>query len=160
MANEALKAQVAELMKSVQDYAAATARARERREQLMVTAEAADGRVSVTVNADGVVIDVQFADDVDDLDYGEIAAAVRVAAQDAAAAAVRESAEITDVTSLARDLPGFSEILPGLPDFDQIRTMFPPAPRAPTDLPGSPSRTAPQADRQRGNRSEVNDSQW
>ncbi|WP_245721951.1 YbaB/EbfC family nucleoid-associated protein [Nocardia crassostreae] len=46
-------------------------------------------RVTVTVNAEGTVIETRFASDIEDLDYEEIAKAVTEAAQQAAAEVVR-----------------------------------------------------------------------
>ncbi|MRH89362.1 hypothetical protein GFY24_18230 [Nocardia sp. SYP-A9097] len=57
--------------------------------QLMATGTAERRRVRVTVNADGIAIDIKFAADIGDLSYDEIAAAVSAASR----AAVLEVAE-------------------------------------------------------------------
>jgi DNA-binding protein YbaB len=126
MANEALRGQVNELLQSVHDYAQEVERAREQRDRLLVTADTAGNRVSVTVDAEGFVVDVRFADDANELTLDEIAAAVRTAARDAAVTAKQEAAEIMRAVPMPPGMLGFSEILPGLPDFDALRTMLSP----------------------------------
>lgn len=61
--------------------------------QLVATGTAERRRVRVTVNADGIAIDIKFAADISDLDYDEIAAAVT----EASGKAVLDLAEQTKV---------------------------------------------------------------
>src|SRR5262245_26660609 len=61
--------------------------AQEQRAQIVAEAQAANNRVTVKVNADGALVGLRFSDDISDLDYDEIAAAVLTAGREAAATA-------------------------------------------------------------------------
>ncbi|WP_230329148.1 YbaB/EbfC family nucleoid-associated protein [Nocardia aurantiaca] len=141
MANEAEKSRLAELLEMVQGGFASVARAQEERARLTATAQAGGRRVTITVNADGVVIKTEFSDDIDDLLFSEIAAAVTTATQEAAAQVRQKSQEI--MTALRREqerMPTMSEFFPAMPD---IQAMIPTPPEVSTAPPGSPERDAP-----------------
>ncbi|WP_225726977.1 MULTISPECIES: YbaB/EbfC family nucleoid-associated protein [unclassified Nocardia] len=65
-----------------------------RRALLTATASVCDKRITVTVNAEGVLIETRFADDIGDLTYDEIAAAVPEAVRTAAREVTRKSREL------------------------------------------------------------------
>jgi DNA-binding protein YbaB len=70
--------------------------ARARRERVALTASASreGGRVAVTVNARGVLVDVRFAADATELSLDELAGVLVGAAQDAADDVVRRGSEL------------------------------------------------------------------
>ncbi|MBJ8338601.1 YbaB/EbfC family nucleoid-associated protein [Antrihabitans sp. YC3-6] len=114
--------------------------AQQKRARLTARASAEDKRVMVTVNAEGVVIETEFASDVDDLSYDEIAAAVTRAAQEAAREVARLSQELLEPLAAQRArLPSLSEVVPGMPD---LRDLAPKPPVVSTAPPGSRDREA------------------
>ncbi|MFI1915053.1 YbaB/EbfC family nucleoid-associated protein [Nocardia sp. NPDC020380] len=142
MANEAAKGQLAELVELVQGGIASIARAQQERAQLTATAQAAGRRVTITVNADCIVIKTEFSDDINDLTYSEIAAAVTAATQDAAAQVQQKAQKILDAAQEEQSrIPALSEFFPVMPD---IQAMMPTPPAVSTTPPGSPERTAPE----------------
>ncbi|MEU6580736.1 YbaB/EbfC family nucleoid-associated protein [Nocardia sp. NPDC046763] len=77
-------------------------------------------RVTVTVNADGTVIETKFHSDIEDLDYPEIAKAVTEAAQQAAAEVARRSRDImAPVSQNRKRLPTLADLVPGMPDLSK-----------------------------------------
>ncbi|MFE3188710.1 YbaB/EbfC family nucleoid-associated protein [Nocardia sp. NPDC059240] len=142
MANEAAKGQLAELMELVQGGIASMARAQEERARLTATARSADRRVTITVNADCIVIKTEFSDDIDDLEYSEIAAAVTAVTQDAAAKVQEKAQQILAAAQQEQSrVPSLSEFFPAMPD---IKTMMPSSPTVSTAPPGSPERSTPE----------------
>ncbi|MFC9897711.1 YbaB/EbfC family nucleoid-associated protein [Nocardia sp. NPDC127579] len=111
------------------------------RQRAQLTAEgvAAEGAVTVVVNADNIVVATRFDADSSDLDLEELAQAVTAAAQKAAAAVAEKSRELAAPVVEARGrLPKLSELLPGLPDIQEHIPVAPPAPLtepAPPELP-------------------------
>ncbi|WP_063035620.1 YbaB/EbfC family nucleoid-associated protein [Nocardia grenadensis] len=105
---------------------------------LTATGTAAHKRVSVSVNAEGEVIETRFSGEIGDLSYEEIAKAVTEAAQ----AAMRElrrqtSALMAPVQDQDSRMPKLSELASGVPD---ILSLVPEPPRVSTAAPGSPER--------------------
>ncbi|MBU3064869.1 YbaB/EbfC family nucleoid-associated protein [Nocardia sp. NEAU-G5] len=96
-------------------------RLRQERAQLTATATAAQRRVSVTVNADGIAVDVRFSGAIDDLSYEEIAQAVTEASRQAVADVARQKAGLQasgaaaprpmDLGSLAAVMDSLRDIL-------------------------------------------------
>ncbi|MGY2060869.1 hypothetical protein ACW9HQ_38885 [Nocardia gipuzkoensis] len=80
---------------------AAEERAREiaalesRRKLLTATAMACENRITVTVNADGVLIETKFSADIGDLSYAEVAEALPIAVRVAAREVTRKSRALT-----------------------------------------------------------------
>ncbi|MGO4643913.1 YbaB/EbfC family nucleoid-associated protein [Nocardia sp. 2YAB30] len=110
----------------------------QQRARLTGTASVRDKKVTVTVNANGVVIATVFADDVDELSYREIAAAVTEAAQKASEEVACRAAELAQPLLAERaDRPKLSEVLEGVPEF-----RMPAEPEVPTAAPGSVERAA------------------
>ncbi|UGT39676.1 YbaB/EbfC family nucleoid-associated protein [Nocardia yamanashiensis] len=138
MANEHAKAQLADLIEMVKDGMTAMARAQEERARLTATAHAAGRRVTITVNADCIVIKTEFSDDVDDLTYAEIANAVTSATQDAAAQVQQKAAQImTNLEQEQAQIPTLSEFFPEMPD---VKAMLPTPPKVSTAPPDASKR--------------------
>ncbi|WP_327120822.1 YbaB/EbfC family nucleoid-associated protein [Nocardia sp. NBC_01730] len=132
------KARLADVVDAVRAGMDSIAVAQRRRAELTATGSAGGGRVSVSVNADGVVIDVRFGDDVGELSYGEIAAATLCAAQDAAARVREATVELLrGVQEDQARMPKISEFLPGMPD---VLEMLPEAPEVSVAPLGSAAR--------------------
>jgi DNA-binding protein YbaB len=113
-----------EIDSAIEDFqstVAEIARLQQERARLTATATAARRRVSVTVNADGIAIDIRFSGDIGELSYDEIAAAVTEASQHAVADIARRKAELTapavghqqapDIDSLAATVNSLREFL-------------------------------------------------
>ncbi|WP_067711932.1 YbaB/EbfC family nucleoid-associated protein [Nocardia yamanashiensis] len=138
MVNEHAKAQLADLIEMVKGGMTAVARAQEQRARLTATAHAAGRRVTITVNADCIVIKTEFSDAVDDLTYAEIATAVTTATQDAAAQVQQQAAQIME--ELEREqaqIPTITEFFPEMPD---IKAMLPTPPKVSTAPPDARER--------------------
>jgi DNA-binding protein YbaB len=103
------------------------ARLQRERAALTARATAGDGRVTVTVNADCVLIAVEFSADVDRLGYDEIARATLEAGQQAAEEIRRRSQELlAPLQEWRKRLPKVQDVAGGIPDVrDQIPTPPP-----------------------------------
>ena len=135
MTNERAKADLADLLDTVNTHIRSIADAQRQRTELVATATAREGRIQVTCNADGVPIETVFADDIDDLDYDDIAMAVTEAAQDAAAEVARRAEELIAPVRRSRSrLPSLSSIVTDLPD---LRAKMPEPQRASFDPPSA-----------------------
>ncbi|WP_405162027.1 YbaB/EbfC family nucleoid-associated protein [Nocardia sp. NBC_01499] len=138
MVNERLKADAAMMMEALNEQMLGIAKIQRDRSRLTATATACDKRISVTVNADGILIDTRFADDIGDLSYQVIAAAMTEAVQAAAR-------QVTEQTRLLMEplrerksrLPKLSALIEDAPDFGSVMPVAPPASVAP---PNSPQR--------------------
>lgn len=138
MAHEAEKSRLSELFDFVQGGLASITRAQQERARLTATAHAASRRVTVTVNADGVLIDIAFSDEIDDLALPEIAQAIITATQDAAAQVQRKGQKILEAAQQDQArIPMLAEFMPDMPD---IQSMMPTPPEVSTAPPGSPER--------------------
>ncbi|MEV0356837.1 YbaB/EbfC family nucleoid-associated protein [Nocardia sp. NPDC050697] len=156
MPNQDAEATTAALLAEFRSRMTAIARAQQRRAQLTAVATARGKRVSVTVNADGLVIDVKFSAHIDDLRYDEIAKAVVVATQEAAAEVARKGQElVAPLLDERARLPGFAEIVEGMPDF---ASEVPVAPPTPTTPPNSADRVAAEQDAATPAYAEIEDS--
>ncbi|MFD6161928.1 YbaB/EbfC family nucleoid-associated protein [Nocardia sp. NPDC060256] len=134
-------AEIDDLMETVGTHIRSIAEMQRKRSELVATASARDRRITVTCNADGVPIDIDFADDIDDLDYDDIATGVLEAAQ-AAATEVATLAEdlLAPVRTARSRLPSLSSMVEGMPD---LRTDVPELQRAsfePNRFPADDSR--------------------
>ncbi|MFE3542337.1 YbaB/EbfC family nucleoid-associated protein [Nocardia sp. NPDC059177] len=118
MANEHAKAQMADILETVQEQMRAIAQVQQDRAKIVASATVRK-RVTVTVNADYKVIETKFTPDIDDLTYTEIAKAVTDAAQQAAAEVARRTQEmmaplqrertrLPKITELVDDMDGFA----------------------------------------------------
>lgn len=118
MANEHAKAQMADILETVQEQMRVIAQVQQDRAKIVASATVRK-RVTVTVNADYKVIETKFTPDIDDLTYTEIAKAVTEAAQQAAIEVTRktqvlmapvqqERARLPKLTELVEDMDEFA----------------------------------------------------
>ncbi|GAA5107914.1 YbaB/EbfC family nucleoid-associated protein [Nocardia iowensis] len=171
MSNEAAKARLAELLDTAETHMANLAEAQRQRAELTATASTARGRVTVTVDAEGKVIETVFASGIEEMGHQEIAQAFTAAAQQAAATVQRKATELMAPLQqeLAR-LPSLSEIVPGLPDLAELLpeppevSTAPPAARARAgtdDAQGMQFRNVEEYDHTRsGPKSATTDTSW
>ncbi|MEV0299053.1 YbaB/EbfC family nucleoid-associated protein [Nocardia sp. NPDC050710] len=127
--NERLRADMATLVEGLGDQFRGIAELQQRRSRLTETVSVCDQRIEVTVNADGILIDTKFADDVLDLTLEEIAENVTAAVQAAAAKAAERSRELMrPLLERKNALPKLSEIIEGAPDLGSLMPTAPPPP--------------------------------
>ncbi|WP_330183390.1 YbaB/EbfC family nucleoid-associated protein [Nocardia sp. NBC_01503] len=137
MANEFIKGELASMIDEFQAQMTALADVHQKRAQLTAAGTALQKRVTVTLNADFVVIETRFVD-TEDLTHDELAKAVTEAAQEAAAELSRKSAELMNPLQERRDrMPKMSDLIEDLPNFDDRVPELIPASLAP---PNSPER--------------------
>lgn len=134
---------VDDLMSSFNTLVDEIAEARTKVAALTATASELEGRVRVTVNARGVVIETFLDDDVaEQVPTPRLASAITAAAQSAAAQVGTEAARIWDPINERRGgLPRASDVLAGIPKFDELLGSAPEPPltvehKNPTDSPG------------------------
>lgn len=129
---------IAGLLEEFRDHMRDIARAQRERVELTATATTRDKTVSVTVNADGVVIETRFSNRIDELSHEQIAKAVTRVAQQAADMVFAKSKALTAplLDERAR-LPRLSDLIEGMPGIETEIPLEPPVSLAP---PGSPER--------------------
>ncbi|NKY36960.1 YbaB/EbfC family nucleoid-associated protein [Nocardia speluncae] len=136
MVNERLQEDMATMLSGLSHQMRGIAEVQRKRSLLTATVLAEEKRIEVTVNADGVLIDTKFADDVLDLTMDEIAAALTEAVQDAAAQVQQKARELMDPLLAHRNaMPKLSEMVEGAPD---LGGLIPQPPATPTVAPDSP----------------------
>ncbi|WP_024805565.1 YbaB/EbfC family nucleoid-associated protein [Nocardia sp. BMG51109] len=144
MANERLANEMATMLAGLQEQIRETVDVHRRRAELTATASAHDGRVVVTVDADGILTDVTFSDKIDDLSDDEIALAVTTATQRAAQEAADSMREMVQpLLDRRARWPKLSDLLSGAIDLEE---NIPGASRAPTSAPDARRGTNPDAD--------------
>lgn len=127
--NERLHADMMTVLEGLDEQLRGIAEIQLRRSRLTATANTCEQRIQVTVNADGLLIDTKFADDIADLTYDEIAAGMTAAVQQAAAEVLRLGAELMQpLRERKLQLPKLSEFVEGAPDLGQMMPTAPPAP--------------------------------
>lgn len=105
-------------MESFQRQMQLVAQLQQQRARLTATESSRDKKVTVTVNANSVVIKTVFTDDITELSYDEIALAVTEAAQKAAEEVARRAHELAQPLLADRaDRPKLSDVIEGLPEF-------------------------------------------
>ncbi len=140
MTHDFSRGDVAGLMDEVQSQLRTIAQVQRQRMALVGKASERGGRVTVSVNADGVLIDLKFGRGVEDLEYPELARAILKAAQDATADVVRQAEELMAPIQQDRArLPKLSDLVEGMPD---VSSLMPTAERAPQSKPDAPDRVA------------------
>ncbi|GAA5063155.1 YbaB/EbfC family nucleoid-associated protein [Nocardia callitridis] len=138
MSNERLQADAAMMMEALSEQMSGIAEIQRGRARLTATVTACDKRISVTVNADGILIATKFADDIKDLTYEEIATAMTQSVQAAAKKVQKLSRELMEpLRERKARLPRLSEMLDGAPDLGE---MMPTVPPVSTSAPDSPER--------------------
>ncbi|MEU1980988.1 YbaB/EbfC family nucleoid-associated protein [Nocardia sp. NPDC019395] len=112
------------------------------RTQLTASASVRDKRVTVTVNANGLVIATEFSPDIGDLTFDEIATAVTEAVHQAAAEMVRRTEELMrPLREVRAGKPKLSELVDGIPDFESV---VPVEPQVSTAAPNAAERVSAQ----------------
>ncbi|MBB5912897.1 DNA-binding protein YbaB [Nocardia transvalensis] len=169
MANEHAKEELSQLLSSFDKQVQTIAEIQQRRVRLTAAGTAAGKRVTVTVNADGTVIDTRFGPDAYDLNPAELGRAVTEAAQRATAELARRTAELMrPLTAERARLPKMSDLIEGLPDLTERMPVTPPPSTAP---PNDPERLAQAGDSDLrftdveevdfdGSRRNITDSSW
>ncbi|GAB4583174.1 YbaB/EbfC family nucleoid-associated protein [Nocardia sp. IFM 10818] len=143
MTNERAKADLNDILDGFAQQMRTITKLQQDRAALTATATVRK-RVTVTVNAEGTVIETKFSSDIEDLDYEEIAKAITEAAQQAAAEVARRAQEImAPVSQGVRRLPKLADLIPGMPDLSKELTV-PAPPVVSTAPPNSPERRAAQ----------------
>jgi DNA-binding protein YbaB len=120
--NDAARHELTEALALVHEHMAELAAVETQRAVLSATATAADGTVVVTVNTHGVVshtdVDESYLDDYDLADLGNY---VTAAAQEAAHAVERQSAELLALLAERRArFPSLADIVDGAPDIRDL----------------------------------------
>jgi hypothetical protein len=137
MTNEHAKAEMAAVLDGVQKQLRSIARLQQER-TLLTASATVRRRVTVTVNANGTVIETKFGAGIEDLSYSEIARAVTEASQQAAAEVARKTEEMMSPLQEQRArLPKLSDLIEGMPDFG---AEIPEPPPVSTAAPGSAER--------------------
>ncbi|MFF2087779.1 YbaB/EbfC family nucleoid-associated protein [Nocardia sp. NPDC058176] len=132
MSNERAKAEMADILEGVQEQMRTIARLQQERAEMMASATVRR-QVTVTVNADNVVIETKFGPDIEDLTLAEIAKAVTEAAQQAAAEMARKTSQLLEPLNDQRArMPKLSDLVPGIPDISAPEPVM-----APTTAPNS-----------------------
>ncbi|WP_327119115.1 YbaB/EbfC family DNA-binding protein [Nocardia sp. NBC_01730] len=135
MTDDLAAGQLIDLLDTIKAGIASIGLAQQQAAALTATVSVARRQVAVSVNAEGVVIDVRFGDEIDQFDYREIARAVCTAAQAAAVEVQsKRAALMARLDEEQARMPKLSEFLPGMPD---VLDMIPPAPVVATAPPGA-----------------------
>ncbi|MGK8488391.1 YbaB/EbfC family nucleoid-associated protein [Nocardia asiatica] len=130
---------------------------RHKQAKLIVTGHAEDKRVAISVDAQGRIVGTRFAEDIGDLSYDEIAAAVTAAgqaAQDALAARTEEI--LRPLREQQARLPKITDLVAGLSD---VETYAPVVPTRP-NIPPGPSASGDEAARPETGSPGVRESLW
>ncbi|WP_067534953.1 YbaB/EbfC family nucleoid-associated protein [Nocardia crassostreae] len=136
MVNERMRADAETMLDGLARQLEGIAQLQARRAELTATATACARRIRVTVNADGLLIRTEFADDIADLSYAEIAAAMTGAVQAAASEVNAKWRELMAPLQQERlRLPKLSDIVEGAPD---LGSLLPPPPAPPTRVDRPP----------------------
>ncbi|MGI5219434.1 YbaB/EbfC family nucleoid-associated protein [Nocardia sp. CA-290969] len=169
MPNEQVKSQLAAALDGAQEQIRALTRIQQERAVLTARAQARGKKVTVTVNADNVVVDVEFAGDIADLGYSEIARAVVEAARKASAEISRKSAELmTPFEAQRAGMPKLTDLLAQL-SIDAPGLEIPEGVAAPLESPRvrrrrqfSDGSAAPGSaeDSRRGRRGSITETGW
>lgn len=136
--NERLRADAAMMMEALSEQMQGIAKIQRDRSRLTATVTACDRRISVTVNADGILIETRFADDIGDLSFDEIAAAMTEAVQGAYRKVSERGRELMEPLRERKSrLPSLSDLIEGMPPLESTIPVAPPVSVAP---PNSPER--------------------
>lgn len=133
--NNRAAAETADLFDSVTETLGRMAGIRGAVAALTATASAEHGRITVTVNASGSIIETVYADELRGVSFGQIARATVKAAQAAAAEVETEKARLlAPLTTRANSLPQITDLFPDLAAF---RAQMPQPLRAPLTAPST-----------------------
>lgn len=133
--DDAMHNRLAEAMEQLEAQMTTLAESQRELAELTVSGSAGNSRVKVLVNANGAIIETTFANDIGDLDFAQIAAAVTQAHQNAVTELTRRTAELLN--------PGQAEAMAGVGLEDLAPDL--PDPLAPLTALAQPSTEAPKA---------------
>jgi len=143
MSNQGNDGDAESIIDAFREQMRAIANVQQERVGLTASATSRDKTVSVTVNANGLVIETKFFSGIEQLGYERIARTVTETAQQAADEVARKSAELTAPLAENRArLPKLSEVIDGMPDFE---AEIPTEPPVSTAAPGSLERAADES---------------
>ncbi|WP_306360359.1 YbaB/EbfC family nucleoid-associated protein [Nocardia sp. CC227C] len=132
--------EMSDLLEGFRQQMRSIAEVQRQRVRLTASATSRDKRVTVTVNANGVVIETKLSSDVEELGYDGLARTITQVAQAAAAEVTRKASELTaPLLDRRARLPKLSDVIEGLPDIDAEVPLEPPVSLA---APGSEERRA------------------
>ncbi|MFD9551950.1 YbaB/EbfC family nucleoid-associated protein [Nocardia salmonicida] len=126
-AGDRLRDEATQVLDEVVELISGIAAAQIHQRQLTATVSVEGERITVVADASGAVDRIEFADDIDELSYGQLARSTLRAAQQAAEQ-VRDRADelLAPLRSLHARLPKLSDLVDWLPPQDEL----PPPPRA------------------------------
>ncbi|MBB5917401.1 DNA-binding protein YbaB [Nocardia transvalensis] len=160
MANERMRADAAQVLEGLDEQLRGIAEVQRQRADLTATITACEKRIKVTVNADGLLIHTEFAEDILDLTPDEIAENITAAVQAASAEVMRLGRELMRPLMERRTrLPKLSEMIEGAPDLGEMIPVAPP-PKASLDDPERPRNDSPGTGFDTGARSMIADQDW
>ncbi|MFC8530737.1 YbaB/EbfC family nucleoid-associated protein [Nocardia sp. NPDC057227] len=141
MSNRRLQEDMAVMLNGLRDQMQGIAEVQRKRSLLTATVTACEKRIAVTVNADGLLVETTFADDILDLEMDEIALNITAAVQSAAAEVAKKAAELMTPLREQRDaLPSLATIVDGAPDLSGLIPSAPETPKVPPSSPDWPGR--------------------
>ncbi len=122
MDNDAARHELIDALALVQEQMADLAAAEAARSELYSTASTADGTVTVTVDADGVVIETVVDETyLDDHDLADLGSYLTAAAQNAIGGVERKVSELFAPLAQRRtEMPALSDIVAGAPDIREL----------------------------------------
>lgn len=131
-------AEIADVMDEFRSRMREIAEMQRQRVKLTATASTRDRQISVTVNANGVVIQTKFGSGIDEYSFEDIAKSITRLAQQAAEDVFDQSKKVMEPLAEERArLPKLSDVIPGMPDVQSEIPMEPPVSVAP---PGTAER--------------------
>ncbi|MQY23170.1 YbaB/EbfC family nucleoid-associated protein [Nocardia macrotermitis] len=138
MAYEFDRAELESIVSDAQEQLRTVARIQHERAQLVGTATVSNKRVTVSVNADGVVVETKFGPGIENLGYSAIAKAVTEAAQLAAQDLAAKNRDLmSPLRSQQSRLPKLTDLIEGMPD---LRGELPTPPEPSLKSPNSAER--------------------
>ncbi|WKG03110.1 YbaB/EbfC family nucleoid-associated protein [Mycolicibacterium sp. HK-90] len=131
MDNDGARHDLIEALALVQEQLADLAVVEQARAELSATGTRADGTVTMTVNADGVVVEAVVSETyLDAHELADLGGHITAAAQDAARDVARKLAELLAPLAQRRErMPSLSDVVEGAPDIRDL--LLPPAAPAP-----------------------------
>lgn len=142
--NEMSMAQLTDLFDSVQVGMKSIENMQQKWALLTATGFSAHKRVTVSINAEGEVIETLFSSDISGLSYEEIAKAVTEAAQAAMAELRRKTVALQEsLQEVNARIPALSELAPGALN---VMGLVPEPPRVSTAPPGAPERLVAESE--------------
>lgn len=139
MVNERLRADMMTMLDGLGEQMRGIAEVQLKRSKLTATGTACEERITVTVNADGLLIHTIFADDIAELTYEEIAEGMTEAVQKAATEVGSLSEKLlAPLRERKAALPKLSDLIDGAPDLGSRMPVEPPVPKGMREYDATP----------------------